>query len=165
MSAESLSKPLHLFEGYGVEIEYMIVDSASLDIRPMCDKVLTAANGELSSEIKQGPLLWSNELVLHVIELKTDGPVQRLEGLEAAFQDGLNSVNELLGAQGACLLPTGAHPWMDPFRETQLWPHDYSAIYESFNRIFDCRGHGWSNLQSIHLNLPFADEDEFIRLQ
>ena len=37
-------------------------------------------------------------------------------------------------------------------------------VYETFNRIFDCRGHGWANLQSAHLNLPFAGDEEFGRL-
>ena len=45
-----------------------------------------------------------------------------------------------------------------------IWPHDYSIVYEAFNRIFDCRGHGWANLQAVHLNLPFADDAEFARL-
>jgi hypothetical protein len=53
---------------------------------------------------------------------------------------------------------------MDPVRETRLWPHGHSAIYEAFDRIFSCRGHGWSNLQSMHINLPFADDEEFSRL-
>ena len=56
------------------------------------------------------------------------------------------------------------HPWMDPWQELRLWPHDYSPVYESYHRIFDCRGHGWANLQSVHLNLPFADDGEFGRL-
>ena len=38
------------------------------------------------------------------------------------------------------------------------------SIYETYNRIFNCKGHGWTNLQSTHLNLPFANEDEFVRL-
>jgi glutamate---cysteine ligase / carboxylate-amine ligase len=45
-----------------------------------------------------------------------------------------------------------------------LWAHDNNDIYAAFDRIFDCRGHGWSNLQSVHLNLPFADDTEFARL-
>jgi hypothetical protein len=53
---------------------------------------------------------------------------------------------------------------MDPMREMQLWPHESSVIYEAFHRIFDCRGHGWANLQSVHLNLPFAGDEEFGRL-
>jgi hypothetical protein len=32
-------------------------------------------------------------------------------------------------------------------------------VYEAFNKIFDCRGHGWANLQACHLNLPFGVED------
>ena len=61
-------------------------------------------------------------------------------------------------------MPTGMHPWMDPAREFELWPHGDREIYAAFDRIFDCRGHGWANLQSMHLNLPFADDDEFGRL-
>jgi carboxylate-amine ligase len=58
-------------------------------------------------------------------------------------------------------MPTGAHPLMNPDTETKLWPHGYNEIYEIYNRVFNCRGHGWSNLQSTHLNLPFANDAEF----
>jgi carboxylate-amine ligase len=37
-------------------------------------------------------------------------------------------------------------------------------VYAIYNKIFDCRGHGWSNLQSTHLNLPFYDDEEFAKL-
>jgi glutamate---cysteine ligase / carboxylate-amine ligase len=155
---------LHLFEGFGVELEYMIVDRDSLDVRPMADRVLEAAAGELTGDVERGPLAWSNELVLHVIELKTNGPAARMAGLAGLFQDDVRAINRLLEPWNACLMPSAAHPWMDPYTETRLWPHDNAEIYDTFNRIFDCRGHGWSNLQSAHLNLPFADDDEFVRL-
>ena len=61
-------------------------------------------------------------------------------------------------------MPGGMHPWMDPENETLLWPYGNRDIYEAYNRVFDCRGHGWSNLQSMHVNLPFDGEDEFVRL-
>ena len=48
--------------------------------------------------------------------------------------------------------------------EAVLWTHDFSEVYAAFDRIFDCRGHGWSNLQSVHLNLPFANAEEFATL-
>jgi len=35
-----MSEALHLFDGYGVELEYMIVDRASLEVRPITDRVL-----------------------------------------------------------------------------------------------------------------------------
>ncbi|MBK9976184.1 MAG: hypothetical protein IPP14_15545 [Planctomycetes bacterium] len=56
------------------------------------------------------------------------------------------------------------HPFFDPMTETKLWPLSNNVVYETHNRIFDCRGHGWSNLQSTHLNLPFANDTEFARL-
>jgi carboxylate-amine ligase len=62
------------------------------------------------------------------------------------------------------LLPTAAHPFMDPLVDAKLWPHDNNEVYEIYNRIFDCKGHGWSNLQSTHLNLPFDGEEEFAKL-
>ena len=37
-------------------------------------------------------------------------------------------------------------------------------MYEAYDRIFDCRGHGWANLQAVHLNLPFSGDEEFGRL-
>jgi hypothetical protein len=53
---------------------------------------------------------------------------------------------------------------MAPASETRLWPHDLAPIYQAYDRIFDCRQHGQANLQSMHVNLPFADDDEFARL-
>ena len=38
------------------------------------------------------------------------------------------------------------------------------VIYQTYDRIFGCKAHGWANLQSMHLNLPFADDAEFARL-
>jgi len=155
---------LHLFEGYGIELEYMIVDRQSLAVLPVADEVIHAASDSYESEIERGPLNWSNELVLHVIELKTNGPAPALEDLPAKFQRDVAVINGILAPMGGILLPTAMHPWMDPHRETRLWPHEYNAIYEAYDRIFGCQGHGWSNLQSLHINLPFAGDEEFGRL-
>lgn len=157
-------RALRLFEGFGVELEYMIVGSESLAVLPIADALLHAASGSDESEIEIGPLCWSNELVLHVVEFKTNGPVVSLSGLSSIFDAHVAHANALLAPLGGRLLPTAMHPWMDPLRETHLWPHENTAIYRAFDRIFDCRGHGWSNVQSIHLNLPFADDAEFARL-
>src|SRR6185436_8561391 len=87
-----------------------------------------------------------------------------LEGLAAKFDTGVRDINRILGDMGGVLLPSAMHPWMDPIAEMKLWPHEYSAVYEAYNRIFDCRGHGWANLQSMHINLPFSGDEELGRL-
>lgn len=157
----SYSSSLHLFEGFGVELEYMIVDSQSLQVKPIADELIRDVAGAYVSDVEQGAIAWSNELVLHVLELKTNGPAPELAPLAALFQQQVGRINELLARYQAMLLPTGMHPLMDPATETRLWPHEYNAVYQAYNRIFNCQGHGWSNLQSTHLNLPFSGDEEF----
>ena len=152
-------RTLGLFEGYGIEIEYMIVDADTLEVRPIADELLKAVAGSYVMEVERGALRWSNELALHLIELKTNGPVPSLEGVEAVFQSGIEEIETVLAPMNARLMPTGMHPWMAP-DELRLWPHEDDVIYHTLHRIFDCRGHGWSNLQSVHVNLPFENDEE-----
>lgn len=159
-----LHLPLHLFDGTGLELEYMIVDRDTLAVRPIADELLAAVCGSYAMEVELGPVAWSNELALHVIEMKTNGPSPTLAGLSAMFQGNVTRMNELLAPMGARLMPTAMHPFMDPHTEVRLWPHEDSSIYDAFDRIFDCRGHGWGNLQSTHINLPFTGDDELGRL-
>jgi carboxylate-amine ligase len=159
----SASGPLHLFEGFGIEIEYMIVDAESLSVRAIADELLKEVAGAYEMEIDRGALRWSNELALHLIELKTNGPVGSLVGLPDRFQSDISAIDALLTPMGARLLPSAMHPWMGA-DELRLWPHEDDVIYQSLDRIFDCHGHGWSNLQSMHVNLPFANDDELGRL-
>ena len=68
--------PFHLFEVFGLEIERMIVDAATLDVRPIVDSVLQEAAEEDTpdsvatgiEDIEDGSIGWSNELVGHVVE-------------------------------------------------------------------------------------------------
>ncbi len=156
--------PLSLFEGYGIELEYMIVDAASLDVKPIADRLIEAEAGVIENEIERGAYAWSNELARHVIEVKTNGPVPGFAGAAAGFDGELRRMHALLAPMGARVLGTAMHPWMDAARDFELWPHGSHEIYDAFHRIFDCRGHGWANLQSAHLNLPFSNDDEFGRL-
>ena len=158
-----MSKTLSLFEGFGIEIEYMIVDAATFNVRPICDRLFTSVAGSLVDEIERGPIAWSNELAGHVVELKTNGPAPRLDDVHEAFALEVRAINEILTPFRAQLLGTGMHPWMLP-DELVLWPGGQNEIYESYDRIFSCKGHGWANLQSVHINLPFADDAELARL-
>jgi gamma-glutamyl:cysteine ligase YbdK (ATP-grasp superfamily) len=154
-----------LFEVFGVEIELMIVARDDLRVLPICDRLLSAAaGGAVTGEHESGGVTWSNELALHVVELKTTAPARALPPLVPLFQSSVREIDALLTPMGASLLPSGMHPFMVPDRDLRLWPHDYGEVYAAFDRVFSCRGHGWANLQSVHLNLPFAGDAEFARL-
>jgi hypothetical protein len=154
----------HLFERFGIEIEYMIVDRTTLAIAPVADQVIHAASGGYNNAVDRKTLAWSNGMVNHVIVFKTNGPAISLEGLDTAFIQSVREVNKLLEEDGACLLGTGMHPFMNPRSETKLWRHGRQIVYSTYDRIFSCNRHGWSNVQSMHINLPYANDTEFGRL-
>lgn len=160
----SATDALHAFAGCGIELEYMIVDRQTLSVLPVADELLRKAAGASVPEVKRGRFGWSNELALHLIELKTATPDSTLEPLAAAFQGEIREINRLLEPMGAQLMPTAMHPWMDPVSETRLWPYHDALIYQTYDRIFNCKAHGWANLQAMQINLPFAGDDEFARL-
>ncbi len=155
---------LSLFQGHGIELEYMIVDAESLRVAPLCDRLLAAAGDDGGGVVDFDDIGWSRELARHVVELKTSGPVAHLAGVAEHFNKHILRMESILRPMGALLLPGAMHPWMDPEHDFQVWPHEGSDVYDAFDRIFGCKGHGWSNLQSMHINLPFANDDEFARL-
>ncbi|HCY81712.1 MAG TPA: glutamate--cysteine ligase, partial [Xanthomarina gelatinilytica] len=159
-----MSKKYHLFEVYGIELEYMLVYKNTFKAAPIVDELLSAKAGEQASDVENGAIAWSNELVAHVVELKTNGPSDNLDALSDLFHKNVLEINAILKPLQAHLLPTAAHPLLNPLRDTELWKHSYSEVYELYNRIFNCKGHGWSNVQSTHINLPFYDDKEFEKL-
>ncbi|WP_179005332.1 glutamate-cysteine ligase family protein [Winogradskyella forsetii] len=159
-----MKKKYHLFEVYGVELEYMLVKNDTFKVAPKVDELLTLKAGELKADIENGDIAWSNELVAHVIELKTNGPTKSTDNLAAKFHDNILEIDALLKPLNLQLLGSAAHPLMNPNTDTQLWKHSYSEVYALYNTIFNCKGHGWSNVQSTHINLPFYDDKEFEKL-
>jgi gamma-glutamyl:cysteine ligase YbdK (ATP-grasp superfamily) len=153
-----------LFSVMGIEIEYMLVDAQHLNVAPQSDKILQDLAGTMVNEYALGPISVSNELVLHVLELKNHPPVAASTDLISFFQNTLNTLYATLDKHQLTLLPTAAHPWMNPLTETQRWPHGNREIYQKYDEIFNCEGHGWSNLQSMHINLPFNSNASFVQL-
>lgn len=157
-----------LFEKTGIELEYMIVNRDTLNVFPVCDKLLFEISGSFSNDaMPEGPdgaIAWSNELALHVIEFKTLKPVDSLRNLRPLFQREVSRVLDILEPINGMLMPTAMHPWMNPEHEFKIWPHGDKDIYQTFDSIFSCKGHGWSNLQSMHINLPFKNNEEFYKL-
>src|SRR5882672_3478169 len=94
------ARPLHLFDAFGIEVEYMLVDAETLDVAPAADRLLEAAAGELTEEFQNGDVAWNNELALHVIELKCNGPRASLAGLGEAFAANVTLANAKLDREG-----------------------------------------------------------------
>ena len=66
-----MSQPsrLHLFQAFGIELEYMLVDKDTLAVKSITDELLKHELGVYGSDFENGIVTWSNELVMHVIEL------------------------------------------------------------------------------------------------
>ncbi|MFK7833860.1 MAG: glutamate-cysteine ligase family protein [Winogradskyella sp.] len=159
-----MTKKYHLFEVYGIELEYMLIDKSTFKVAPKVDELLTKKAGKLTGDIDNGAIAWSNELVSHVIELKTNGPTKAIDDLSEKFHENILEIEEHLQSLNLHLLGAASHPLMNPDTDTQLWKHSYSEVYALYNTIFNCKGHGWSNVQSTHINLPFYDDKEFEKL-
>jgi gamma-glutamyl:cysteine ligase YbdK (ATP-grasp superfamily) len=156
--------PHPLFSVFGVEIEYAVIRRRGGGAAPVVSNLLSKLGGSPDAHPAFGEVELDNELAAHVLELKARRPAPRLLPLLADFQAAVASVNATLAELDAGLLPGGMHPFMDPARESQLWDYEDNSIYAAYDRIFGCRGHGWFNVQSVHLNLPFSGDAEFSQL-
>ncbi len=152
-----------LFEVVGIELEYPVVDR---DLRPRClvEDAFRLIHGRPASEVEYREAGFSNELAAHVFELKTRIPQRSLARAEHHLLEGLRHVAGVLRDHfDARLLPTGMHPLMRA-SETRLWPRAGRRIYRTYDRIFGIAGHGWLNVQAMHVNLPFGAEAETVAM-
>jgi carboxylate-amine ligase len=152
-----------LFEVAGLELEYAVVD-AELRPRTLVGDAFRALAGRATSDVELDGVGFSNELAAHVFEMKTLEPARDLAQAERDLVAGLRRFAAVLDAEfGARLLPTGMHPFMRP-TDTTLWPGAGRRIYETYARVFDIHEHGWLNVQSMQVNLPFGSEIETVAL-
>lgn len=141
-----------------------MVRADTLVVDPSADRLLAALGGDAESLPASGNVEADNELAAHVLELKATRPARDLAAQARDFAAYARRANKILSGWGCRLMPGGMHPFMDPARESRIWPHEDNAIYEAYDRLFGVRGHGWFNIQSVHLNLPFRGDAEFSRL-
>ena len=80
---------LHAFEACGLEIGYVLVNRASLDVAPIGDAVLQKLSGASTpvNDYLHDGLGWSNELVMHVLELKDVQPAADLTKVAPCVSD------------------------------------------------------------------------------
>lgn len=147
------------FEVVGLELEYPIV-GPDLEVRHLVEPAFARIHGRPTSELERGGAGFSNELADHVFELKTVVPERSLVRAEEVLVAGVRFFNGVLAeGWGARLLPTGMHPFFHP-SEGRLWRRAGHRVYTAYDRVFGVRGHGWLNVQSCHVNLPFGRSGE-----
>lgn len=158
-----MSRPYRLFEVAGLELEYPVVDR-ELEVQHLVEPLFRKLAGRPTSDLETAGCGFSNELADHVFELKTAKPQRDLDKAEAVLYGGVRKVSRVLERDfGAQLLPTAMHPWFDP-AQGRTWKRSGRRIYETYAKLFDLRGHGWMNVQSCHINLPFGTEAETVAL-
>ncbi len=120
--------------------------------------------GRPCSDVPLGGVEASNELADHVLELKTAQPGPDLATAEKLLAEGVAVVCRVARAKfGASLLPTGMHPFFDP-ATGRTWRRAGRKIYEAYGGLFELGRHGWMNVHSCHLNLPFGDEENAVAM-
>jgi carboxylate-amine ligase len=55
------------------------------------------------------------------------------------------------------------HPFIK-LEEAKIWSHRDRLIYKAMGNIFNFKQHGWLNIQSFQLNLPYSSEKDGIKL-
>lgn len=128
------------------------------------DKVIKDFHGKIVNFVELPHFTFGKELQMHVMEIKANTPFKSPDLFEETMQNAVSTLLDFLGKKfNAHLLGTGMHPLLR-LEETSIWPHRHRKIYEEYGSIFNLKRHGWLNIQSFHLNLPYAKEKTGVQL-
>jgi len=147
----------------GPEHEFSIIDE-KLQPLPIVDKVIKEVHGRIVNNVDMGGFSFGKELQAHVAEFKANTPFRSPEVFEETMHNAVLKILDFLEKRyEARLLGTGMHP-SALLDKVKVWSHRDRQIYEALSRIFNLNQHGWLNIQSFQLNLPFKNEYEAVRL-
>jgi carboxylate-amine ligase len=131
---------------------------------PIVDKVIKDFCGRVVNFVELPRFTFGKELQLHVMEIKANVPFKSPLLFEETMQNAVATLLDFLGKKyRAHLLGTGMHPLLR-LDETSVWPHRHRKIYHELSKIFNLKQHGWLNIQSYHLNLPYSTEEKGVLL-
>jgi gamma-glutamyl:cysteine ligase YbdK (ATP-grasp superfamily) len=131
---------------------------------PIVDKVIKDFHGRVVNFVELPQFTFGKEIQLHVMEIKANAPFRSPELFEETMQSAVSTLLDFLWKKHhAYLLGTGMHPLLR-LEETSIWPHRHRKIYHELGKIFNLKQHGWLNIQSFHLNLPYSREEKGILL-
>jgi len=128
------------------------------------DKVIKDFHGRVINFIELPQFTFGKEIQLHVMEIKANAPFRSPALFEENMQSAVSTLLDFLWKKyHAYLLGTGMHPLLS-LEETNIWPHRHRKIYYELGKIFNLTQHGWLNIQSFHLNLPYSREEKGVLL-
>jgi len=147
----------------GPEHEFSIVDEKLMPL-PIVDKVIRDVRGRIANNVRLSEASFGKELQAHVAEFRANTPFSSPEVFEETMNEAVNNIMGFLEKRyDARLLGLGMHPSLK-LDEVKVWSHRDRQIYEALSKIFDLNQHGWLNIQSFQLNLPYKNEREAVRL-
>jgi len=147
----------------GPEHEFSIIDE-KLQPLPIVDKVIKDMHGRVVNNVDLGDFSFGKELQAHVAEFKANEPFDSPEVFEETMHNAVLRILDFLEKRyGAHLLGLGMHPLL-MLDKVKVWSHRDRQIYEALSQIFNLNQHGWLNIQSFQLNLPFKNEREAVKL-
>ena len=147
----------------GPEHEFSVIDE-KLQPLPIVDKVIKDVHGRIVNNANLGEFSIGKELQAHVAEFKANAPFYSPEVFEETMHDAVLRILDILETRyGARLLGLGMHPSL-LLGNVKVWSHRDRQIYAALSRVFNLNQHGWLNIQSFQLNLPFKNEREAVRL-
>lgn len=148
-------------EVLGPEHEYSIINE-EMKVLPIVDKIIKDFRGRIVNFVEQKGFTFGKELQMHVMELKPNQPFKSPIKFEEGMQNAVLTLTDFLERKyGAHLLGTGMHPLLK-LEETSVWPHRHKQIYHYYSKIFNLKQHGWLNIQSFQLNLPYSNERDAV---
>jgi len=147
----------------GPEHEFSVVDE-KLQPLPIVDKVIKEVHGRIVNNVNLGEFSFGKELQAHVAEFKANTPFGSPEVFEETMHEAVETILGFLEKRyDARLLGLGMHPLLK-LRHAKVWSHRDRQIYEALGKIFNLNQHGWLNIQSFQLNLPYRNEHKAVRL-
>jgi gamma-glutamyl:cysteine ligase YbdK (ATP-grasp superfamily) len=150
-------------EVLGPEHEFSIVDE-TLKPLPIVDRIIKEVRGRIVNNVAFKDFSFGKELQSHVAEFRAGVPFESPCVFEETMHKAVMEISDLLERRfHASLLGLGMHPLLR-LDEAEIWSHRDRSIYEAMGRIFDLRQHGWLNIQSYQLNLPYSSEREGVKL-
>jgi gamma-glutamyl:cysteine ligase YbdK (ATP-grasp superfamily) len=147
----------------GPEHEFSLVDE-ELKALPIVDRVIKDVHGRIVNFVHMPTFTFGKELQLHVMEVRPNAPFTSAVAFEETMQDAVLTLSDILDRKyNVHLLGTGMHPLL-MLDETGVWPHRHRQLYDALSKVFNLNQHGWLNIQSFQLNLPYSSEKDGILL-